>query len=112
MELVNARFGSIGAGLAAAVTGIFDVHASAASTLSLGASGALPPSSLTAPILVAFTSNTISKLVAAFTTGVSGMGFAWARGWWRSPWASGCRYCGCASRLMKMTLPTLAQVRR
>jgi uncharacterized membrane protein (DUF4010 family) len=74
MELVNARFGSIGAGLAAAVTGIFDVHASAASTLSLGASGALPPSSLTAPILVAFTTNTISKLVAAFTTGGVGYG--------------------------------------
>jgi len=69
MEWVNARFGSIGAGVAAAVTGIFDVHASAASTLSLGAAGVLSPSALLVPILVAFSTNTCSKLVAAFSTG-------------------------------------------
>jgi uncharacterized membrane protein (DUF4010 family) len=69
MELVNARYGYIGAGVAAAVTGIFDVHASATSTLSLAASGVLPPSGLLVPILLAFSTNTCSKLVAAFTTG-------------------------------------------
>jgi uncharacterized membrane protein (DUF4010 family) len=69
MELVNALYGHIGAGVAAAVTGIFDVHASATSTLSLVASGVLSPSGLLVPILVAFSTNTCSKLVAAFTTG-------------------------------------------
>jgi uncharacterized membrane protein (DUF4010 family) len=69
MEFVNTRFGYVGTGVAAAVTGIFDAHASATSALSLAASGALAPSSLLVPILIAFSTNTCSKLVAAFTTG-------------------------------------------
>jgi uncharacterized membrane protein (DUF4010 family) len=69
MELVNARYGYVGTGVAAAVTGIFDAHASATSSLSLAANGALAPSGLRVPILIAFSTNTCSKLVAAFTTG-------------------------------------------
>ncbi len=66
---MSARYGNVGTGVAAAVTGIFDAHASATSALSLAASGALPLSGLLVPILIAFSTNTCSKLVAAFTTG-------------------------------------------
>ncbi len=69
MGFINARYGSIGRGITAAITGVFDVHASATSTLSLAASGALAPSDVLLPILVAFTTNTGSKLVAAFAMG-------------------------------------------
>jgi uncharacterized membrane protein (DUF4010 family) len=69
MGFISARYGSTGRGITAAITGVFDVHASATSTLSLSASGALAPSDVLLPILVAFSTNTVSKLVAAFTTG-------------------------------------------
>jgi uncharacterized membrane protein (DUF4010 family) len=69
MRFVNARFGYAGAEIAAALSGVFDVHASATSTLSLAASGALPRAAVLLPILVAFSTNTLSKLVAAFATG-------------------------------------------
>ncbi len=69
MEWVNARYGDVGTGLAAAVTGLFDAHASATSSLSLAANGAIPRSGVLVPVLVAFSSNTCSKLVAAFTAG-------------------------------------------
>ncbi len=69
MAFVNARYGHVGAGVTAAITGVFDVHASAASTLSLAANAALQPSELLLPILIAFSTNTGSKLVAAFTMG-------------------------------------------
>jgi uncharacterized membrane protein (DUF4010 family) len=57
------------AAVAAALAGLFDAHASATSSLSLAASGALPPADVRVPVLVAFSSNTCSKLVAAFTAG-------------------------------------------
>jgi uncharacterized membrane protein (DUF4010 family) len=69
MGFINSRYGNVGAGIAAAITGVFDVHASAASTLSLAANGALKPSELLLPILIAFSTNTASKLVAAFASG-------------------------------------------
>jgi uncharacterized membrane protein (DUF4010 family) len=65
MGIVNTHYGNIGAGIAAAITGVFDVHASAASTLSLALNGRLEPSELLLPVLVAFSTNTVSKLVAA-----------------------------------------------
>jgi len=69
MRFANAHWGYIGAEVASAVSGIFDVHASATSTLSLAASGAIEPAAVLRPILVAFSTNTLSKLVAAFATG-------------------------------------------
>jgi uncharacterized membrane protein (DUF4010 family) len=69
MSLVNTHYGNIGANIAAALTGVFDVHASATSTLSLAANGALLPSNLPLPILIAFSTNTASKLIAAFASG-------------------------------------------
>ncbi len=62
-------FGVTAAGLTAGLAGAFDVHAAAASTLSLAARGALPVADARLPVLVAFTANTGSKLVAAYGAG-------------------------------------------
>lgn len=92
--LIKTRYGNMGAGVAAAVTGIFDVHASATSTLSLAANGGLESQALLLSILAAFSTNTGSKLVAAFATGgprygvpvalglVAIAGAAWAPALW------------------------------
>ena len=45
------------------------MHAAAASTLSLAAAGKLGAEEIRVPILIAFSTNTISKLVAAFAGG-------------------------------------------
>ncbi len=57
------------AGAAAGIAGIFDVHAAAASTLSLAAEGAVDSAAVLIPVLIAFSTNTVSKLIAAFGTG-------------------------------------------
>lgn len=69
MGWVNAHFGHVGAGVAAALAGFFDAHASATSSLSLAATGALAPSGLRIAVLLAFSTNTLSKLIAAFAMG-------------------------------------------
>ncbi len=80
MGFINARYGGLGRGITAAITGVFDVHASATSTLALAASGTLEPPDVLLPILVAFSTNTGSKLVAAFATGGARYGFPVALG--------------------------------
>lgn len=67
--LIDASYGSAGASVAAGVAGVFDVHAATASAVSLVAKGALDPQSVVLPVLVAFSTNTGSKLVAAFVGG-------------------------------------------
>ena len=62
-------FGITAAGLTAGLAGAFDVHAAAASTLSLAANGTLPVEDARLPILAAFAANTGSKLIAAFGAG-------------------------------------------
>lgn len=69
MGLVNARYGQIAAGAAMGIAGLFDVHAAAASTLSLAAAGAVTPPAVLIPILIAFSTNTGSKIIAAFVAG-------------------------------------------
>lgn len=66
---VNARYGYAAAGIAAGIAGLFDVHAASASTLSLAATGVIAPSTVLIPILIAFSTNTASKLVGAFVAG-------------------------------------------
>jgi uncharacterized membrane protein (DUF4010 family) len=61
--------GDAAAGAAATIAGAFDVHAAAASTLSLAAGGRIADTACLLPILAAFTANTASKLVAAFVGG-------------------------------------------
>lgn len=69
VSLVDTLLGGTAAAAATAIAGAFDVHAAATSTLSLAASGKLPTPAVRLPILVAFSANTITKLVAAFAGG-------------------------------------------
>lgn len=65
-------YGQPSATVSAALAGFFDVHAAATSVLALGATGILAGPVVTASVLVAVTTNTISKMAAALSIG----------GWW------------------------------
>jgi uncharacterized membrane protein (DUF4010 family) len=69
VSLADAYLGDRAATAATAIAGAFDVHAAATSVLSLAAGGKLTIAAIRAPILIAFSANTISKLVAAFAGG-------------------------------------------
>ena len=62
-------FGQAGLVIASGVAGLADVHAVTISVASLALAGKLAPASAAMPILVAFTVNATSKVVAAITTG-------------------------------------------
>ncbi len=68
-SFTTARYGGAAAGVTAALAGFVDVHAAAASVFSLAASDKIPPATLLLPVLIAFTTNTVSKLVAAWAAG-------------------------------------------
>ena len=61
--------GEAGVILAAGAAGFADTHAPAISVASLVADGKLTPHAAVIPILAAFSTNTITKMVFAFTTG-------------------------------------------
>ncbi|TAJ98152.1 MAG: DUF4010 domain-containing protein [Reyranella sp.] len=61
--------GEAGVILAAGAAGFADTHAPAISVASLVADGRLAPSAAVTPILAAFSTNTVTKIVFAFTTG-------------------------------------------
>lgn len=63
------RFGGAGVLLAAVVAGLVDTHAAAISVATLVASGKVTPQDAVLPILAALTSNTLSKIVMAATSG-------------------------------------------
>jgi uncharacterized membrane protein (DUF4010 family) len=67
--LLNSQYGQLAAGVTAAITGLFDVHAAATSSLSLAAAGTVAPRDILLPVLMALSTNTLSKLVAAFVSG-------------------------------------------
>lgn len=62
-------FGELGVILAAGASGFADTHAPAISVASLVAEGRLQPHAAVIPILAAFTTNTVTKMVFAFTAG-------------------------------------------
>jgi uncharacterized membrane protein (DUF4010 family) len=66
---LSQRYGSRGLLLGAALSGFADTHATAISIASLVASGKLAPESAVFPILVGFTTNTLTKVVVAFAVG-------------------------------------------
>ncbi|HEX5378585.1 MAG TPA: DUF4010 domain-containing protein [Phenylobacterium sp.] len=68
------QFGAAGSIVAAAVAGLVDTHAAAISIAALVASGRMTPEEAVIPILAAFSSNTVTKIVFAWTSG--GPGFA------------------------------------
>ncbi|MFN3571183.1 MAG: MgtC/SapB family protein [Polaromonas sp.] len=71
---LSAWLGERGALLAAAVTGLADAHATAASVASLVAAGKLPPDAALWPILAGLSTNSLMKAVVAFHAG--GVGYA------------------------------------
>jgi uncharacterized membrane protein (DUF4010 family) len=76
----NQSWGRDAATAAAAMAGAFDVHAAAASALSLVADGKLAESEVALPVLLAFSSNTVMKWIAAFGTGGRAFGVRVAAG--------------------------------
>ena len=66
--------GEAGVIFAAAAAGFADTHAAAISVASLAAEGRLAPSAAVMPILAAFSTNALTKMVFAFTAG--GLRFA------------------------------------
>lgn len=63
------RFGASGIAFAAALAGLVDTHAAAISVASLVATGKLEASDAVTPILIALSTNTISKIVFAAASG-------------------------------------------
>jgi uncharacterized membrane protein (DUF4010 family) len=66
---LRANFGETGAILAAAVAGFVDTHAPAISIASLAANGRMTAPEVVIPILAGFTTNTVTKVVVAATSG-------------------------------------------
>lgn len=64
--------GDAGIVIGAALAGLADTHSVAISIASLSASGSLAPDAVVVPILAAMTSNTLSKIVMAVSSGSSG----------------------------------------
>lgn len=81
--------GETGIAIGATVAGFVDTHSAAISIASLATAGKLAPADAAAPILLAMTSNTASKIVLALTAGtrdyairvVPGLVFAVAVAW-------------------------------
>ena len=67
--VLKAQFGQTGAEVAATVAGFVDAHSAAISIASLVAAGKMTPAEAVIPILLAVTTNTLTKAVVAWTTG-------------------------------------------
>lgn len=67
--IVASRFGTVGIAVTAALAGLVDAHSPAIAVASLVATGQLTPSEAVLPILLAFSTNAISKSVLAFASG-------------------------------------------
>jgi uncharacterized membrane protein (DUF4010 family) len=73
-EVLNQRFGSSGLALATALTGFADAHAPAISAATLVAAGRLDADAAVVPILVALSTNSVTK--AALAAGIGGWAYA------------------------------------
>ena len=66
---LNQRYGNRGLFLGAALSGFADTHATAISIASLVSAGKLAPEAAVFPVLLGFATNTLTKVVVAFTVG-------------------------------------------
>ena len=66
---LNQKYGNRGLLLGAALSGFADTHATAISIASLVSSGKLAPGSAPLLVLIGFTTNTLTKIIVAFTAG-------------------------------------------
>jgi uncharacterized membrane protein (DUF4010 family) len=69
LAALDALFGLRGVVAAAAISGFADTHSTAASVASLATVGKIELNEVVIPILVGFTTNTVSKAVIAYTSG-------------------------------------------
>jgi len=74
MAFLRNHVGGWAVAVSTALAGFFDVHAAAASALSLAASGGAPRAGMLTAVLLALSTNTISKIVAALATGGTAYG--------------------------------------
>jgi uncharacterized membrane protein (DUF4010 family) len=68
---LNSRYGSRGLFLGAALSGFADTHATAISVASLVSAGKLTPKAAVFPILLGFTTNSLTKAVVALRQAVT-----------------------------------------
>jgi len=68
-SLLREAFGSAGLNAAVALAGFADAHSSAAAVAALHASGKIDAVHAVLPILIAFTTNAVSKIIIAVTAG-------------------------------------------
>ncbi|AOF83783.1 mgtC family protein [Methyloversatilis sp. RAC08] len=68
-SLLREAFGSAGLNAAVALAGFADAHSSAAAVAALHASGKIDAVHAVLPILIAFTTNAVSKIIVAATAG-------------------------------------------
>lgn len=66
---VQAAFGDLATFVATALAGFADVHSAAAAIITLSAHGATDPATVLTAVLLAFSTNTASKIVAAYAAG-------------------------------------------
>lgn len=66
---LQGRLGSMATLAATAVAGLADAHSAAAAVMGLAARGAIDSATLLTAVLLAFTSNSLSKVVAAYAAG-------------------------------------------
>lgn len=66
---VNSWLGADGVLLAAGLAGFADAHAAAAGVTALVASGEISPSQAVIPVILGLTTNTLTKMAAAYATG-------------------------------------------
>jgi uncharacterized membrane protein (DUF4010 family) len=71
---LNEHYGSRGVLVGAALSGFADTHATAISIASLVRAGRLAPETAVGPILLGFTTNTLTKAIVAFSVGGSRFG--------------------------------------
>jgi uncharacterized membrane protein (DUF4010 family) len=71
VALANEHWGRTAMGIGAALAGLADAHAGATSVLSLAATGTIDATAVLTPLLLAFSTNTFSKLVMAWISGGS-----------------------------------------
>jgi uncharacterized membrane protein (DUF4010 family) len=67
--LLEDRYGALGASVGIALAGFADVHAAAASAATLADYGSLPMNAAILGIILAVTTNTLSKAIVAFVSG-------------------------------------------
>jgi uncharacterized membrane protein (DUF4010 family) len=68
-SMMLSHFGQLGVMLTATISGFADAHSSTASIATLAKSGRLPFDAIVGPLLIAISSNSVSKCVVAWVSG-------------------------------------------